>query len=381
MNLKRPQNFVFQIIGLVAISAALRFPFYASLIHSANSRGIDPLHYPYPSWCIWDCAHYTEMSNHYNVDSVIYFPGFPWTIMGLRALLPSLTDRAAALFLSNAFSILALTLIAIFFLMLEFGEKWKNSFGKPSKTWLTLALIAFFPGSHFWSNGYAESEQIASLALVYILVFQKKWLWASLIAGLTALVRIQCAEITVVFGGLLVIDFMQGRGWFGTRLENRLAGLKPWVSVLSCLFLSTPFLAFMAWQWVERGDPLLFLHKMQTGGRPHDLWEVVRLHFPRWDLNYVLLILSHVSAFSMIRRSGFHWKFLALTTWILALLPLAFGGFSWGYLRYMSCSLGLFISLGEFFYSRPWFAYPWLGWSVFRLGVEVDGWTKGQWRG
>lgn len=364
---------------------ALRFPVYASLEHFSNNQGVQPWDNAFRTWCRWDCNHYSRMSVNYTTDHVMYFPGFPWTIRGFRSLLPWIDERAATLLVSNIFSFTALFLVVTYLIKATLTTHLKKAFPNDFKIWLVVSLMAFFPASHFWSSGYAESEQMTAFLLIYILLHEKKWLWAFAVAGIATLIRIQNCWMAAALGAFLAFDFLQPlikRKKVTERQSSpRIMGLTWRQSALSLVLLIVPFLSFMTWQWIVAGDPFRFIHLMDQGGRKFQFLDLLNLQRPRWDISYICMILSYWAGFRFVRREGLHWKLIGIMSFILALMPLGFGGFGFGYWRYMTCNFGLFILLGELLAERTWIAYPVLGWSIFRLGLEIEGWTLDQWRG
>jgi hypothetical protein len=311
----------------------------------------------------------------------MYFPGFPWLLQGIRALLPSINPKLVVLATSGLLSIFTLVLFFLFFLQLKFRSDWKSNFYRAPEVWLGLALLAFFPNNHFWANGYAEPLQAMCFLLTFLCIIQKKIPLAGVFVGLAGIVRNQGSWLMACFVAFIVYDQLQSHWKSRAQVKaKRLFNIPFKEACLSVGLAILPTLGFMAWQWLERGNPFYWVELMRQGGRRVYFLDVLLTHVPQYNWSYGLLVFSYVTGFRFILRNETIWKFIGVMTIMLAVLPLPVGGFI-GYGRYMGASLGLFISAAEMLVALPWLYYPIIGWFMFQLAVEVDGWTVGLWRG
>jgi|GEM_PF-5647406 len=360
-----------------SLTAAILFkiPFIGFLLHFSKRQGLEPWDQGYQTWCIWDCTHYASLSDAYTVENVGFFPGFPWVIQLFRAI-TGIASRPATLLAANFFTLIGLVLIAIYCAHLQAANdlksEWKTKLSATPLPWLTMLGLAIFPASHFWSSGYAEPLFHALFCGALLAAMKKNWLITAALIGLCGIVRHQGMWLAGAFSIWMLVELARSGPSTGlSRTRILIAG------ALSAL----PVIVFHGCQKAESGEFFHYITLLKSGwNRGVDPLQALQCLIPRYDFSFGCLLLSVICAGRFLRRDRLEWKLLGVSTLILALGPLPFGGFS-GYGRYMSTNIGLFIGTAEVLVAMPILTYATSVWLVFRLAIEIEGWTLGQWRG
>jgi hypothetical protein len=355
-------------------SALFRYPVWAMLIDSGDIRGVKPWDQAYGLLCSWDCSIYAPLSKAYGPENSAFFPGFPLLIRGMNFLFPGLHAAFCAILVSNLFAILAGVLV------LYLGDLlWSDSphagpkkFFFSYKSWLALLILSVFPSAHFWIRGFSEPVFAVFLLLIVLFIFRSQWLWASVFAGLCAIVRPQGVWIATIFGLFFLFNELKDR--------KRAASEKFLKIGIGAVFTLLPFFVFLFWLWSRRGDPFYFYKLQQGWGRHFSLLSGLWDNRPRTDSDVAFLYTSLAAAFFMLRRQSPHWKFLGVTTLALAELPLFVGGFM-SYSRFMSTNIGLMFFSAEIVAERPALALGLVAWEITHLAINTYHAGFGMWSG
>jgi hypothetical protein len=106
----------------------------------------------------------------------------------------------------------------------------------------TIALLAFFPASLFFSSMYTESFYLCFSVLAFMAFRHQRFLQGGLWSGLATATRLP---------GILLCVPLLGEGLFRRKMHA------PYWRVLGALCLTAAgLLAYMAYQWVAFGDPI-----------------------------------------------------------------------------------------------------------------------------
>lgn len=189
----------------------------------------------------WDSEWYFKIATEgyrYNGDptlqqNIVFYPLYPMLARGLAAI-SGLTPADALLLVSNVAGLLAI--VALFKLVREeFGDELALT---------TIALISFFPTSVLLSAGYTEPLELLLVVSFFLVLNQKRYLSAALLAGLAFAGRST---------GIVLLPVLLWEMW---RVRDRklfLAALVP------CVLLATSGIwLFMIYLWSAFGDPLVF---------------------------------------------------------------------------------------------------------------------------
>jgi hypothetical protein len=365
---KRLTKLVIAFLG----SIAFRYPVWAMLVDAGDIRGVKPWDSNFGLLCSWDCSLYAGLSTTYRPEDSAFFPVFPLMIRGLNQLFPHFTPELCTLILSNVFTVLA-GMLVLYLGDLIWNERGYKKFFFSYKSWLSLFILSVFPTAHFWVRGFSEPVFVVLLLLIFHFILRSKWLLASGVAGLCAVLRPQGVWIAGIFG----IIFL-----FNLRKELL---QKPWPACLAkaclgVLLAGLPFCLFMYWLWVKTGDPFHFYRLQQGWGRHFSLTSGIWDNRPRVDSDAGFLYLSLCAAFFMIKRGAPHWIFLGMTTLALAELPLFLGGFL-SYSRFMSANIGLMFFSAEIISTQPALAVALIAYELTHLAINTYHAGFGMWSG
>jgi Gpi18-like mannosyltransferase len=198
-----------------------------------------------PSWyhqlLQWDSEWYFKIATEgyrFNGDptiqqNVVFYPLYPMLARGLSAI-SGLTAADALLLVANVAALLAI--VALFKLIREeFGDRIALA---------TIALFSFFPISVLLSAGYTEPLELLLIVLFFLVLKQKFYLSAALLAGLAVADRST---------GIVLLPVLLWEMW-----RNR--DQKPFLPVLlPCVVLATSGIwLFMIYLWSQFGDPFVF---------------------------------------------------------------------------------------------------------------------------
>ena len=278
-----------------------------------------------PSWyhqlLQWDSEWYFKIATEgyrYNGDptiqqNVVFYPLYPMLARGLTAI-SGLTAADALLLVANLGGLLAI--VALFKLVREeFGDQIALT---------TIALFSFFPTAVLLSAGYTEPLALLLIVLFFLVLKQKFYLSAALLAGLAVADRST---------GIVLLPVLLWEMW-----RNR--DQKPFLPVLlPCIILATSGIwLFMIYLWTQFGDPFVFadgqtaFHRETT--QAERLIAALKFEpFTRMILNdwnpwgqdswfTLLSIVLIVVGWFRLRSS---WTLFALGVWLLPYLTLSGG--------------------------------------------------------
>ena len=233
------------------------FPYYSSLLTYVPASSA--------VWGHFDGAHYLKLASVGYVDqgTQAFFPVYPLLIRLLHSFgLPYFT---AGVFLSLTSLILAI--MALQYLL-----------GK--SIWGIALPLLLLPTSFYFGAIYTESLFLLLTVIFFILLKQRRYGWAALLAGI--------ASGTRIAGSLLVISlFIE----IYPHLKKR-----PLLSLLLPVALSGLF-GYMYFLWREFGDPLMFVHVQSMFGAGRSSGELVLL--PQVIYRYLKILLT-VSPISLL---------------------------------------------------------------------------------
>lgn len=234
------------------------FPYYSTLLDEAGRAQA--------AWAHFDGAHYLHISRlGYDGTGIqAFFPIYPMIIRGLHTFL-GIPRISAGIILSLAS--LVGTLICLNYL-----------FGKRSK--LIIAALLLFPTSYYLAAMYTESLFLFETVLFFLLLKQKRYLVAAVIAGL--------ASGTRVLGVLLVAPLF-------FELYPRIKR-GHYLSSLALLLISVTGLAgYSFFLWNKYSDPLLFFHVQSLFGAGRSSDNLITLPQVIWRYSRMILSVDHTS--------------------------------------------------------------------------------------
>jgi hypothetical protein len=299
-----------------------------------------------PAWYYrllrWDSGWYARIIRdgyQYSDDpsvhsSVVFYPFYPLVSSALKPL--GVDESLALLLVANVASVIAIVFMTKFFVE-ELGDE---------VALLSLALFSFFPSSLFLSAGYTESLCLTFILLGLILLTRKKFLLASISAGLSLGTRST---------GIVMIPVILCEMW--SRQPLPLPRLLPRMALCGVLAASG-LLLYMAYLGVRFGHPMAFVTAEEA-----------------WNPGTFLDRL--VSAATLTAFRDFDWPnggcflcFLVLTIWsfrhlrfpvsLYALATLMLPYFTLGITRamnrYVLMCFPAFMCMGILCKGRPWLA-------------------------
>jgi Gpi18-like mannosyltransferase len=284
-------------------------------------------------------------------SNVVFAPLYPM-LMRIGGLLAGGSDNAfliAGIVISNLALIVALTYMMALLLLEGYDQK-----TAARAAWYVL----IFPTSFFLSAVYPMSLFIALSTAAFYHARTQRWRSAGLLAGLAALSRPDGVLLTAG----LAVEYLHQRG-FSLRRD-----------LLSLAWGPAGLLAWMAFQWRQFGDPLMFvavqkqwnycpirtvLHSSHAGlqlGTPALLAVMTILAIRRLRPSYTVFTIA---MFSVMLAAA---RFWSITRFILVLFPafmmLAIVGRRWRivHLLYTSMSAPLSVILMMRFSLNLWVA-------------------------
>jgi Mannosyltransferase (PIG-V) len=208
-------------------------------------------------WTRWDAQHFLEIAEFGYTDersdphATAFFPLWPLLIRGLSAT--GLSPAFAAMALSTAASVVA---VAYLYRLAEeelgrgAGSTGPQEQGGPGRR-ASLYLL-FFPSAVFLVAPYSESLFLAGAIPAFYYARHQRWLVSGACAAVAMGARAAGAFLLV---GLL-LEFVRQRDFSGATLRRGLAA-----GVVALL----PLLAFAAYLWQVKGDPLYFFTDQGLG--------------------------------------------------------------------------------------------------------------------
>lgn len=226
------------------------FPYYNSLLSYTNKEQA--------IWGHFDGAHYLKLASAGYIDSgtQAFFPVYPLMISSLSQL------GVSVFWAGRLISALALvgSLVAIFYLF-------------PKHAYLIIVVTLLFPTSLFLNSIYTESLFLFESLIFFILLKEKKYFGAAIIAGF--------ASGTRLVGSLLALSLLLEL-WPRIRSQKILVLLFP-------LSLSGLF-GYMYFLYHRFGDPLSFIHVQSMFGVNRSGGEVILL--PQVIYRYLKIIFT-----------------------------------------------------------------------------------------
>lgn len=300
-------------------------------------------------WGAWDTGWYMDIVlNGYQrapgadgQANWAFFPAMPTLAAGLVHL-TGLTPLQAMLAVSNLGFLIAL-ILAHRLARAEFDDKTAD---------LCVVLLCVAPGSYIFSSAYTEGLFLACVTGALLLLRDRRWLLAGLVAAVAALTRNLGIGLLLPYGLAALERLVTGL---------RTGGPRPTAGELARMVLGgvAPLAAlagFMAYLHARTGDALAFLH-IQTAwrrslsapfaglldglARPSSLHDADLLSFAFAWLAIGLLVML-----AALRR----WTLLSLALF-LTLAPLSTGVAS--FTRYALVILPLWMVLARILADRP----------------------------
>jgi len=233
---------------------------------------------------------------------------------------------------------------------------------------LTLVLLAFFPGSLFFSTMYTESFYLLFSAQAFLAFQKERFILGGCWAGLASATRLP---------GILLLVPLLARAL--PRLKDRPVRGR---LALAAMLASSGLAGFMIYQAIAFGDPLAYLRVQQAWGR-----SMGPLFGGVVD---DLASNSHPSQFKLLDiDAGLTLLFIALTYVVFRQLPWSYGAYTLlntialatggthSMARYLSVLFPGFVALAVIAHKWKWI--PWLIIPVFALALAVFSIRFAQW--
>ncbi len=318
-----------------------------------------------PSMCLWDCAHYLELSK--DLKPGAFFPLFALLGKWLSMATP-LSEVNSLLVLSNLFNVISGVLCLYFGQKFWFESSSKSYFGFKLESWILLSSMSFFPQHLFSVVGYTESLFMMLLLAGWLSLWSNALTFSAIFFALTAVTRPQGLWVVGLMGGFAIVQM----------LKQKQDTMK-WIKF--GLILIIPFSIFLYWNEAIQGDVFFFLKEQRKWGRAFDFISGLKNHLPRYDDSHVYLYLTLFAAYRWL-KSGRDLRvvFLAVMMLAFAEIPLFYGGY-YSYVRFVAVNLGLFCFYSEYLAKRPILLLFWLVWSLSRLAISSFNYTQGLWSG
>lgn len=336
----------------------LKFPQVAFILHLNNLDKTKPWKNNFQNLCIWDCVHYSNLSE--TLVPREFFPLFPLISKIFYSL--GIHPNNAVVITSIIFTLISSLLL------LELGSLlFKNhqsflGYGYPS--WMLVIAVSIFPQSHYWIYGYSEPLFMSLLVFLLISTFKNNYILASLMAGLISITRPQGIWVMGLYSLLLVYIFRKNK----VSKKNLL---------LSWSLTFTPLFLFFIWNYIEYSNPIYFLTAQKGYGRSFSLMQGLKSHIPFLEHSYLYLILGIASSIQFFKsNNNVHKYFLGILTLIMVELPLFIGGYM-SYPRFQSVNLGIFIFLTSLFLKKNWLFLGYILWSLTYLIKGSHQWYLG----
>lgn len=323
--------FLFWRLGLLIITylGSLTFPLIANRGLGAidTTRQFDF----WASWAQWDGGHYYDIAkNGYSaLEDFAFFPLYPFLIK-IISLITSLDILFLGLLISN---------LAFLFFLYLLNNLTKVRFNQKIAATTTITFL-LFPTTFFTVAFYSESVFLLIVAVVFLTLWQKKYLLAS--------VAISLASLTRALGVFLIISAVYS---YLSHVNSKILHLVPSVFGIAI---------YMIYLAATTNDPLKFLNVQGFWQRTITdpistvasyLWSLFTMQarpINDWlDLGFTLLFLT-VLILGARKIPSSLWIFSMLTI----LVPASSGTLT-SMPRYLLSSLGAFIVIGQFLADKP----------------------------
>lgn len=214
-------------------------------------------------WSFFDGIHYLRIAESGYVDqgTQAFFPLFPMIISTFKII--SVNSLPVILIFNHI-----LTFIALLGLRKLYREKFTK----------VLPLILLFPTSFFLVTAYSEPLFFAFSAWFFVFLKQKKYLAASIIAGLASATRM----VGILLALSLFIDYFAHHK---DIVRKHLAKLSSYLAVSSA-----GLVALMTYMWIRFQDPLMFVHTHSEFGAGRSDEKLVTL--PQVFYRYFKMIIT-----------------------------------------------------------------------------------------
>ncbi len=292
-------------------------------------------------------------------QNIVFFPLYPLTCRLCHVITGVSVPLCGALLSNGAFLVALATLY-----VLVAGEVGSGT------ARLTLVLLAFFPGSLFFSTMYTESFYLLFSAQAFLAFQKERFILGGCWAGLASATRLP---------GILLLIPLLSRAL--PRLKDRPVRGR---LALAAMLASSGLAGFMIYQAIAFGDPLAYLRVQQAWGR-----SVGPLFGGVID---DLASNSHPFQFKPLNDIGaaFTLVFIALTYVLFRHLPWSYGAYTLlivvmqlatggthSMTRYLSVLFPGFVALAVIAHKWKWI--PWLVIPAFALKLGVFSIRFAQW--
>lgn len=326
-------------------------------------------------WERWDSGWYLSLASHgYQSAAEVhggqanwaFFPAYP-VLAATVARLSHLPMLPAMLLVSN------LSFLAALFLVHRLA---RAEFDRRTAD-LAVILLAAAPGSYIFSAAYTESLFLAAVAGALLLLRNRQWLAAGLVAGVAVLTRNLGIGLLLPFAWAGVAHVWTLRhGWrpgAGRELARLVVG-----GMIPLIALGGLCLVLQA----RTGDPLAFMHIQKAWGRTignpfaRPLQGLIHSgSIPEGDLISFAacwVSLPLLVALAALRR----WMLLSLALF-MTLAPLSTGLAS--YARYTLVVVPLWLAAARMLAARPGAVLPTVLFVAMINGFMMVAWTLALW--
>ena len=307
----------------------------------------------------WDASWYMTIANKgYSYDgdprrqqNIAFFPLYPLTCRFCHVITGASVPLCGVLLSHGAFLIALATVY-----VLVAGEVGSRS------ARLTLVLLAFFPGSLFFSTMYTESFYLLFSAQAFLAFQKERFILGGCWAGLASATRLP---------GILLLIPLLSRAL--PRLKDRPVRGRV---ALAVILASSGLAGFMIYQAIAFGDPLAFIRVQHAwsrsvgllfGGAMEGLASNPRpsRFRPLDDIDAAFTLAFLALTYVLFRRLP--WSYGAYTLSIVG-MQLATGG-THSMARYLSVLFPEFVALALVAHKWKWI--PWLVIPAFALKLGV----------
>jgi hypothetical protein len=301
---------------------------------------------------------YSYNGNPRQQQNIIFFPVYPLTCRLCRAV-TGLSIPLCAFLLSN---------LALFAGLTAFHALATREIGPEGARAATL-LLAFFPGSFFFSSMYTESFFLAFSVLAFSAFRKQRFILGGMWAGLGTATR--------VTGVLLFVPLLFEA--FSCRNDRGIW----WRVILAGLLSASGIGAFMVWQWVAFGDPLAFSRVQQQawgsqfsspfGAVRAAFEQIFSAHFSPQPYNAIFGLMFIVLGCALTRRLPWSYSVYTLLGVLLPLFTTKVNSLT----RYVNVLFPGFMALGIIGRESRWL--PWVLLAIFTLVLTIFSMRFAQW--
>ncbi len=235
--MKKPLWIFYLLAGMLALHAAL---WAGALLHNGHEL----------AWLLghWDSSWYSRIVlKGYGGKNLAFMPLYPLCVHLLVAIEPPSRYHYAQLWGAGFSTLLFLGFAALVYRVRTAAANGSPAYGfVPESPWSWFVLLAQ-PASYVFHSHHTESLFLILSWGALLLASKNSWAGAGLLAGLSALTRLQ-GGLVILAAALVLFDqtppTRQGR-----------------MRALGCLGLGSALAAlYPIWQYLEFGSPLAFLH-------------------------------------------------------------------------------------------------------------------------